>query len=310
MFRARWILIIALSTIGWLCLANSLWAYVLQGGKWPQQSIGAPVSLTYSYQNMFDGGLKMPNGQPLPAELIRSSIEEALGLWAAVAPLSFIEVADDGLSYAQGSIQFGQIRFRHVYINGPDPPPPAQPVAKAQAYFPSSSAKLAGDVEYDHGDPWQKFGTLPTPDLLGATVHELGHTLGLGHTSNSAANMYWIFTRFDGPGTGKLHSDDIAGVRAIYGSGVGSVTPLFSAPEPATWLLVALAVVIWFARAPRSVLTSAKQVVELAGPVKDSQWVDRVGQYVVRDQVVALDEPTCSFAELRLLLADEGKLSE
>jgi len=99
-------------------------------------------------------------------------------------------------------------------------------------------------VFYDNGDPWQLLGELPRPDILGATIHELGHTLGLGHTDNSSANMYWIFTRYSGLGTGKLHPDDIAGIQSIYGAGSGIVTSLV--PEPASWVL-AIAVAASFA---------------------------------------------------------------
>jgi hypothetical protein len=120
-------------------------AFTVAGGKWAQPGgLGSPVTLTYSYQNMFDGGLKMPGGQPLSNQLIRRSIEEALGVWAAAAPLHFVEVPDEGGitygSYPDG--QFGQIRFRHVYINGPDIPGQS-PVAKAQAYFPNSGGNQA-----------------------------------------------------------------------------------------------------------------------------------------------------------------------
>jgi len=219
-----------------LGLGRSVCAYTTQGGKWPQPGgLGSPITLTYSFQNMFDGGLLMPDGQPLPNRLIRDSIEDALGLWASVVPINYVEVPDNGLSYGTPGAEYGQIRFRHAYINGPDPPPPASPVAKAQAYFPSSGQPYAGDVEFDHGDRWQEIGTLPQPDILGATIHELGHTLGLGHTSVVDANMYWIFTRTSGPGTGQLFADDVAGAQAIYGVGSGSVTSLV--PEPATRLM-------------------------------------------------------------------------
>jgi hypothetical protein len=38
--------------------------------------------------------------------------------------------------------------------------------------------------------------------------------------------MYWIFNRTTGLGTAFLDQDDIDGIHARYGSGVGSVTPL------------------------------------------------------------------------------------
>lgn len=219
-------------------------SFVVSGSKWPQPGgLGSPITLTYSFENMFDGGLLQPNGQPLPSALIRGSIEEALGLWASVVPISFVEVADNGLPYSNPGAQYGQIRFRHMFINGPDPPPPAQPIAKAQAYFPSGGV-YAGDVEYDHGDRWQEVGTLPLPDILGATIHELGHSLGLNHTSIPEANLYWIFTRYSGLGTGKLHADDIAGIQSIYGPGSGTVTSLV--PEPGAGVLVIATIATMF----------------------------------------------------------------
>jgi hypothetical protein len=220
----RWCAAVAISHFVFASAAD---AFSTIGTKWPQPNgVNSPITVTYSYQNLFDGALKMPDGQPLPKLLIRDSIEEALGLWAEVAPINFVEVHDDNRSYGQGSTAYGQIRFRHVFINGHDPPPPALPVAKAQAYYPSVSVN-GGDVEFDDGDRWQEIGTTPVPDILGATIHELGHSLGLGHSGLEEAAMYWIFNRFSGIGTGQLHADDIAGIRAVYGTGAGSVTPLW-----------------------------------------------------------------------------------
>jgi hypothetical protein len=234
--------------------------YVLVGTQWPQPGgKGTPITLTYSFQNMFDGALKMPNGQPLAASVIRGSIQEALHLWSSAAPINFVEVPDDGLYYGS-STHYGQIRFSHLYINGPDPTI-GDPVAKAQSYFPAGDG-YPGDVQFDDSDAWQPVGTLRQADVLGAAIHEIGHSLGLAHSTGiipgeywsyptydsngqvvthlepkGNADMFWIFARYSGVGTGQLLPDDIAGVRAIYGAGEGSVTPL-GVPEPTTWLLI------------------------------------------------------------------------
>jgi hypothetical protein len=234
--------------------------YVLEGSQWPQSGgKGTPITLTYSFQNMFDGGIKMPNGQPLPTSIIRGSIEEALGLWASAAPVNFVQVPDDGLPYGS-STHYGQIRFSHIYINGTDPAV-GDPIAKAQTYFPPGDG-LPGDVQFDDSDAWQVVGTFHQPDILGAAIHEIGHSLGLAHSTGiipgefwsypvydatgnvvdheepvGDANMYWIFHRYSGLGTGQLFPDDVAGIQAIYGAGVGSVTSLVPEPGAVTMLI-------------------------------------------------------------------------
>lgn len=215
---------------------------------WPQANPGDPVFLTYSYQNMFDGGLKDPDGNPVPESQIRTAIEEAFEVWSEVAPLHFTEVPDDGLPYGQ-STEHGTIRIRHIFINGPDPPS-GNPTTKAQARFPGTSA-LSGDFEFDNGDPWGLVGTTREPDILGAAIHEIGHTLGLTHTNVVGANMYWIFKRHTGPGSGMLLADDIAAIQSVYGAGVGSVTPL-RISEPGTLAIAVLATVCGLARARNS----------------------------------------------------------
>ena len=54
--------------------------------------------------------------------------------------------------------------------------------------------------------------------------------------------MFPAALRRMGPGTGILTPDDIAAVHAIYGSGIGSVTPLV--PEPGTVLASSLALLV------------------------------------------------------------------
>ena len=209
---------------------------------WSQAAKGDPVYLTYSYNNLLDGGLRGPDDVPLPVDLIRDSIENALAVWTEVAPIHFTEVADQGglvssSNYPDG--QFGQIRLSHRYINGPDRPG-RPPTTKALAWFPTASSNIAADIHFDDSDPWQRIGTTSTPDVLGAAIHEIGHTLGLTHSSLNDANMYWIFERHTGPGSGHLFADDIAAIQSVYGAGTGSVTPLSVVPEPTTLGLLLL----------------------------------------------------------------------
>ncbi|QDV80552.1 matrixin family metalloprotease [Botrimarina mediterranea] len=230
--------------------------YSLQGSQWPQPGgDGAPVTVTYSYNNFLDGGMKDPTGVTVPAEYLRIVTEEAFGLWASVAPLHFVEVPDVGTPVFTGNTaaynaypadSFGQIRLNHRYINGTDAEN-GFPTTKALAYFPSNGngGNIAGDIHFDNGDPWAIVGTPSEPDVLGVLTHEIGHTLGINHTTIEGAVMNPMALRRMGPGTGVLTPDDIAAVQAIYGEGVGSVTPLFRVPEPAAALLTLLSAAAW-----------------------------------------------------------------
>ncbi|MFV2070628.1 MAG: hypothetical protein ACC645_26975, partial [Pirellulales bacterium] len=75
---------------------------------------------TYSYSNFLDGGLLNAEGRPLPVDLLRGSIEEAMGLWASYVPIDFVEVADKGLEQSplDGGTE-GEIRIGHRLLDGP-----------------------------------------------------------------------------------------------------------------------------------------------------------------------------------------------
>jgi len=203
-------------------------AYLLHFSSWPQTNLGDPVTVTYSYSNLLDGGLLDKDDVSLTPGFLKDAIDEALGTWASYAPLHFVEVEDNGppvsdLQYF-GS-DFGQIRFGH------HPFRLASVDYKAHAYFPIGG-NLAGDVHFDDTNRWEPIGHVDPvtdadyPDVLGAAIHEIGHSIGIHHSDVDGANMFPRFLRHTGPRSGHLHPDDIAAVLEKYGAGVGSVSPI------------------------------------------------------------------------------------
>jgi predicted Zn-dependent protease len=77
----------------------------------------------------------------------------------------------------------------------------------AHAFFPGTSKD--GDVHMDAEENWtEKF-------LYNVAVHEIGHSLGLGHSWYDDSVMYSSYSRAD-PIT-SLHQDDKDGLKKLYG---------------------------------------------------------------------------------------------
>lgn len=72
----------------------------------------------------------------------------------------------------------------------------------------------AGNVHFDDAEPWRPGGR----NLLWVAAHELGHSLGLRHSSHPDALMSSHYGGYALGANVKLHQDDIDGIQAIYGS--------------------------------------------------------------------------------------------
>ncbi|MBI1369176.1 MAG: matrixin family metalloprotease [Planctomycetes bacterium] len=202
---------------------------------WPfQMAPGDPFTLTYSYSNLLDGGL----AGGLTATQIRAAIEEGLALWAQFVPINFVEVPDVGplpddadTPYTAGALPL--LRIGHHFIDGA-----SGANVLAHAFFPDplnpTQSGLAGDLHFDDGNTWDY------TQLLEVFVHELGHALGLGHSTTVSNRVGdpgpagppimnpFLQDLYNGPGSAFLFQDDVDGIQALYGAGVGSVTPLAS----------------------------------------------------------------------------------
>ena len=83
----------------------------------------------------------------------------------------------------------------------------------AHAFYPLSG----GDIHFDEDEPWAS-GTVTVPtnskSLLAVAVHEIGHSLGLKHSSVTNAIMVPVYKTTT---TVELSDDDVRGVQSLYG---------------------------------------------------------------------------------------------
>ncbi len=183
--------------------------YVLMGAGWPRDSAGK-VAVQYFIRSLTD---------QLDPATSRSEIERALREWTRYANFTLTPAVQQG---ANRTIDILFARGTH----GDSYPFDGRGGALAHTFYPAppNPEPVAGDMHFDGDEPWA-VGT--TVDLYSVALHEAGHALGLGHSDRPGAVMYPYYRLSTG-----LSDDDIAGIRALYGSNVA--TPPATPPAPPT----------------------------------------------------------------------------
>lgn len=100
---------------------------------------------------------------------------------------------------------------------------------------PVNSGPIAGDVHFDEAESWDTsdggWWFWRRRDLETVALHEIGHALGLEHSTVSAACMW---PSYEGERR-SLHADDVAGIQALYGAPEVAAGPDFA--EASMWAL-------------------------------------------------------------------------
>ncbi|XP_071963596.1 neutrophil collagenase-like [Antedon mediterranea] len=135
-------------------------------------------------------------------------VAAAYKLWSDVTPLKFKEVqwgeADTLIKFAQRS------HGDRMKFDGP-----GNELAHAY-HLMGGYGELNGDIHFDGEEFWTKYKPKDyNRNLFTVLAHEIGHTLGLSHSTNPEALMYRYYQRKNQ--NYKLSKDDIAGIQDLYG---------------------------------------------------------------------------------------------
>jgi hypothetical protein len=199
-------------------LENRVVPYVATGNLWPHPQL---VTISFMPDGTNLGGVTSNlfssfNGRFGSASAWQTPILKAAQVWAQYTNLNFAVISDSGAAEGSGSYQQGASSMGDIRIGGYN----FGTSQLASAYLPPAvdNYSVAGDIQFNTGQAFNINGQ--TYDLFTVAMHEIGHALGLDHSTATGAVMS---ATYNGTMTG-LGSDDISGIQSIYSRG-GARTP-------------------------------------------------------------------------------------
>ena len=103
-----------------------------------------------------------------------------------MANVNFTLVSDNGSPLGVSGNQQNDCRFGDIRIGGYAMS--SSILAFAYLAPPANGGTNAGDMFFNTTQSWQINGT--TYDLMTVAIHEFGHAIGMGHSTDSTAAMY------------------------------------------------------------------------------------------------------------------------
>ena len=175
-------------------------------GGWSANDQGV-ANLTYSFGTLT---------AQIPADTVRALFQQAQQQWAALVKIAFTETTS---RTGSRNIDLGFYAGSH----GDSYPFDGPGGVLAHTFYPAppNSEPIAGDMHLDADESWSSSGS--GTDFYSVVLHELGHALGLGHSTNPADVMYPFYRH-----NTTFSANDINAIEAVYQSREATLPP----PKP------------------------------------------------------------------------------
>jgi hypothetical protein len=182
--------------------AGQIGEYAVVGSGWSKDASGH-ATVGYYFNSVTS---------KIDSDLVKSQIEMAFAEWQKYANVTIQAVGQPGAARSI-DILFGSHAHGDAYpFDGPGG-------VLAHTFYPApvNPDTIAGDMHFDEDENWQVGSGI---DLYSVALHEAGHALGLGHSTDPHSVMYPYYQQATG-----LTSDDIAAIQSLYGAPSSEAAP-------------------------------------------------------------------------------------
>ncbi|KAL5725299.1 neutrophil collagenase [Ranunculus cassubicifolius] len=182
----------------------------MRSGKKRQNHTGSSTFHTVSHYSFFPNLPKWPNSKThltwavditsANKAVLSPILTRAFTRWSSVTQFTFEEITD----YTVSDLTIGV----HTGDHGDGSPFDGPSGTLAHAFAP-----VNGRLHFDGDETWADGIVVGAFDLQTVSLHEIGHLLGLSHSSVEGAIMY---PSIPSGYRGDLQGDDVQGIKALY----------------------------------------------------------------------------------------------